>query len=339
MSHLTLGEKCGKESLNVEYKEFCIQVQSNIFYNENDIKSMIETGVLEKGYNSLIYQSLEIYCANVFPKNIVSFLNANIDGELYLGIDDAGEITGIPFVGDFNEKTIRNMFYQNLSKYIVDYGSIHEYLNITIIPLHIDIRNGFLNNDVLDDLLYKYKSKKELNAFKKQKYEEDRREWIKKTAIYEKKINLLINTQPSRSELCEYINLHCKNSSTKASLMWFLMSSQEIKIEDYSRASDSSLFYWACRFKDEKLNDLLEARPEKPQTPIRIHPELIFNKIAPLRLKFLENNPDLHFYIIKVSIRRNHKNIPQYYKLPYNCESLYKIRRITRENEPFCSDF
>ena len=110
MTTLCLGYTQDKESLHTEYKEFCLQVPSSIMYSPTMIQKMIDSGVLDKDYNSLVYQSIEIYCTNVFPKNIVAFMNAEIDGEIILGVNDFGEITGIPCIGTLNEKIVKNMF-------------------------------------------------------------------------------------------------------------------------------------------------------------------------------------------------------------------------------------
>ena len=337
MTTLCLGYTQDKESLHTEYKEFCLQVPSSIMYSPTMIQKMIDSGVLDKDYNSLVYQSIEIYCTNVFPKNIVAFMNAEIDGEIILGVNDFGEITGIPCIGTLNEKIVKNMLYDSLSKNILDYDEIHDHITIDIVKLGIDKK--LLSNKNLDDLLHAYNSRIKMHNIRTKIYQDKKKEWVKKTTTYERKLHDIINTKTSRGELMEYIRKNCKDAMVRNYLVGILDTDDVIHIQDFDKDNPNTLFHWTCLFKDEKLADLLNARPEKPQTPIRIHPELIFNKIAPLRLRFIENNSNINFYIIRVKIKKYVSNNAVYYRQPYSNECYYKIRRLTNANEPFCSYF
>ena len=331
---LILGHQCPKETLHTEYKEFCLQVQANLFYSESEILAILETGVLGENYNSLIYQSLNSYFANTFPKNIVAFLNAGICGDLYLGINDDGEVTGIPFLGSPNITTIKKQIHKNLSNYIVNYQNIRKYVDTEICELNVN--RSLLDNNVLDDLISKYKTKKKLKIQRKKNYEAQKQIWLDHTSIYEKKIVDLINSEPCRSELKMYISKHCTNQVVKNELMNELSSSNNIEITNYNREDLNSILSWGCKFKDAMLEEMMKMRPKKPQTAIRIHPELIFNKISPLRLKFIENNSTLKFYIIRLHIKVVRVPTDLYYVEPYNKKHKYKIRRLSG-NEPYCS--
>lgn len=329
-----LGHQCPKETLYTEYKEFCLQVQANLFYTESEILTILETGVLAKNYNSLIYQSLDSYFANTFPKNIVAFLNAGITGDLYLGINDDGEVTGIPFLGSPNITTIKKHIHNNLSNYIVNYQNIKKYVDTEVCELGVN--KSFLDNSVLNDLILKYKTKKKLKLQRKKKYEFQKQIWLANTSIYEKKIVDLINSEPCRSELKTYITEQCTNERVKVALVNELSSPNNIAITNYNREDINSILSWGCKFKDAMLEEMMKLRPKKPQTTIRIHPELIFNKISPLRLKFIENNPTLKYYIIRVHVKAVRIPTEVYYVEPYNKKHKYKIRRLSG-NEPYCS--
>ena len=70
---MILGRKKHKESINCEYKEFCLQHTCSI-YNKNEISTILISGTLNDNYNSLVYQSLQHYFINVIPKYISSYL-------------------------------------------------------------------------------------------------------------------------------------------------------------------------------------------------------------------------------------------------------------------------
>ena len=298
------------------------------------IQKMIDSGVLDKDYNSLVYQSIEIYCTNVFPKNIVAFMNAEIDGEIILGINDFGEITGIPCIGTLNEKIVKNMLYDSLSKNILDYDEIHDYITIDIVKLDIDKK--LLSNKNLDDRYTPILVGSKCIIFA-QRYIRKKRRMVKKTTNYERKLHDIINTKRSLGELIEYIRRIARFNSRNY-LIGMLETDDVIHIQDFDKDNPNTLFHWTCLFKDESWR-AIKFTSRETQTPIRIHPELIFNKISPLRLRFIENNSNINFYIIRVKIKKYVSHNAVYYRQPYSNECYYKIRRLTNANEPFCLHF
>ena len=133
---MILGKKKQKESINYEYKEFCLQDTCSIF-NKNEISTILISGKLDDNYNSLVYQSLQHYFYNVIPKYISSYLNANTFGDIYIGIDDSGEITGIPILNNINHNIIYDLFYKSISTLLNFFDNIHNYVSISILPLII----------------------------------------------------------------------------------------------------------------------------------------------------------------------------------------------------------
>ena len=55
---------------------------------------------------------------SIIPKYISSFSGSNISGELYIGIDDYGEITGIPYYGILQKSTILNIIGSSIKEKI-----------------------------------------------------------------------------------------------------------------------------------------------------------------------------------------------------------------------------
>lgn len=331
-----LGSNLGKESLNKEYKEFCIQTQLDNIYENKEVYNIIKQGKLDEKFNSIIYQSIETYFNNVIPKYITSFLNAKIKGQLFLGVDDFGEITGIPFVGNINKNIIINMFHQCLSNYISNITHIEEYVELKILTLSIN--TDLLNHNKLNLLWdnYQFNLKRKNDEYKT--YYKNRQNWFKKIALYEKKIVSLLNSQPSRNELCEYINMFCVDEDVKQKLCNTLKSNQKICINNMSRDDEKNIFFWTCNFKDYVLSSFLKYRPSKPNIPVRIYPNLIFSRITPLRLKFIENNDNMNFYVFKIDITKICEQIV-YFKFPYSEQCHYKIRRVTNNNNPFCASY
>lgn len=97
------GDFFGKENTNVEFKHCSMYFDKEIKYDE--AINLLKTG--KWLFNSSIINTLTIYLRKYLAKYIVSFTNKmtiskNINGYLYIGIDDKGIINGIPFKGNLN---------------------------------------------------------------------------------------------------------------------------------------------------------------------------------------------------------------------------------------------
>ncbi len=334
---MILGKKIQKESFNSEYKEFCLQHVS-CMYNKNEISIILSSGKLCDDYNSLIYQSLQHYFFNFIPKYISSYLNANTFGDIFIGIDDSGEITGIPILNNINHNIIYGLYYKCISD-LIQFNDIYNYISISIIPLNID--KTLINNILFDKLTSNYKSKFNKKISEYDNYYKLKNKWLNSIASYEKKINYLLNKQYFRKELIIFINDNNEqlSISTKYNLNSFLNSSQILYYVHEDKNNINTITYWACKYKDYILNELLKTRPRKPNVPIRIHPKLIFMRTTPLRLHFINNNANIKYFIIKIHVKKYEGNQTCYYKYPFSDKLNYKIRRINNASQPFCSNF
>ncbi len=337
---MILGRKKHKESINCEYKEFCLQHTCSI-YNKNEISTILISGALNDNYNSLVYQSLQHYFINVIPKYISSYLNANTFGDIYIGIDDSGEITGIPILNNINHNIIYDLFYKSILNLLTFFDNIHNYVSISIIPLIID--KSLINNNSFDKLLSNYKSKITKKISEYDKYYTLKNNWLNSISAYEKKINYLLNKHYFRKELIDFLNNTLYNeslsNSTILSLTSLLLSSQFLYYIHEDKNNINTITYWSCKYKDHILSELLKTRPSKPNIPIRIHPKLIFMRTTPLRLHFINNNHNIKYFIIKIHVKQYNGDQICYYKYPFSDKLNYKIRRINCNSQPFCSNY
>lgn len=334
---MILGYFFGKESINFEFKEFCLQINITQFYDEKEIYDIIQHGKLTNKYNSLIYQSIQQYFINTIPKYLTSFFNANINGKFILGINDIGEITGIPCMHNIDHNIIQSFFDETINKYTSNPLLLKNSTNLEIVTLNID--QSRLDSKNLKYLISIYQNKQKLLDNKLDKYYKDKKLWFDKVSIYEKKIIDLVNQEPSKTHLYHFISNFCIHADTTVNLCKILLSNEYINIYLYSRHDETSIFYWACLFKDNMLSTLLTFRPVKPNIPIRIHPNLIFSRTTPLSEKFIKNNPEIKYYLIQISINKHSSHEKIYFKQPYCDKFKYKIRKLNSKNQPFCSSF
>lgn len=334
---MILGSIYGHESIYLEFKEFCLQINTNQFYNDTDIYDIIHTGKLNTKYNSLVYQSLQYYFFNIFPKYLTSFFNANINGKIILGINDLGEITGIPLLNSIDFNIIETFLHQTIHSLTSNPHLLMSCIDLQIIPL--EINPTLLNSKHLKHLLSIYHNKQDLLLTKLDKYYKQKNLWFSKVSIYEKKIIDLVNQEPSKTHLYQFISNFCIDEEIKLKLCTLLLSNDYIDIYLYNRTDETNIFYWACLFKDDVLSTLLKFRPIKPNIPIRIHPNLIFSRTTPLRQKFIQNNPNIKYFLIQISINTHSSHEKIYFQRPFCDKSYYKIRKLNSNNQPFCSSF
>ena len=101
----------GGETLNKEYKEFCITAKDNVFSN-TAIRNLLYNGyrLENKKFNKMIYQIIEKNIRKYIAKYIGLFSKSQIEGTFYFGINDAGYTTGMPFYGLLDINKIKKMF-------------------------------------------------------------------------------------------------------------------------------------------------------------------------------------------------------------------------------------
>ena len=104
-----LGEQINsKESLHNEYKEFCIK--SNIYdhYRSEELNNIIRTGKIDKCFNNIINENLQLYFNIYVPKYASAFSNSNVkNGNIQIGVNDQAEVTGIPYYGNLDKEKIQ----------------------------------------------------------------------------------------------------------------------------------------------------------------------------------------------------------------------------------------
>ena len=101
----------GKETLDKEYKEFCITARDNLFSNTT-IKNLLYNSCKldNSSFNKMVYQIIEKNIKKYIAKYIGLFSKSQMDGTFYFGINDAGYTTGMPFYGILDINIIQKMF-------------------------------------------------------------------------------------------------------------------------------------------------------------------------------------------------------------------------------------
>jgi hypothetical protein len=337
-----------EEDLQNEFKEFYLKLDISNFLTFEEIKHMVLTGELCRGFDEIIFCNLKQYINVYLPKYISAFGNTEeiSEGHFYIGINDFGEITGIPFSETLDETVIRS--FLELTKPFLSVSSLDRSLSEDsiidqiIASIKIEIikieANTFLLEDECKNELDEYNYKR--NEFRKayKSYILKHTAWVEEMLSYASKLVEYVSDPKLRNDIADYIlnsedyksidvnhfvvatmldgtKLEC--SCEKVDLdncITILKSNEIIPIYDSVRLADIKLnpkhvLYWVMIYKDYMTQIIRQRRPIKPCDTV-YNEELFYNNmlrfISKMRYKFLSNDSKLKNSDSQVSMKLNY---------------------------------
>jgi hypothetical protein len=301
-----LGEKLShNESLDHEYKEFCLKLNIFNYYDYDELEKIILTGKLPADFNTIINDNILHYFSYYVPRYASAFSNCEIiKGLLSIGISDFGEVTGIPYIGELNPDIIKKAL-ENTYKYIRAENNSRkwkqEYLkHITVEVVPIDIKNPSLNMcDMSMDIYNTMKNLQSTYNTEYSKYLSLRNVWIKEFMVYACSVNEMLEHR--RDEIKDYV---LKNAPDPDPIVAFLNSQLPMDYSNLDERRDKldDYIYWIFRFKDIVIDSYLTKKPRAPHYPRMCNaPYALMTHLSDMRLKFIRNNKDLRYYMIRVN--------------------------------------
>ena len=95
---MLLGDVLDSEDVHTECKEFCFKNNVYDIFSKRDIHDFVMTNRWLPNLNEAIIENLHKYFSFYVPKYMSAFHNSRKAlCKLYIGVNDYGEITGIPF--------------------------------------------------------------------------------------------------------------------------------------------------------------------------------------------------------------------------------------------------
>jgi hypothetical protein len=220
---LILGDYFGQETANIEFKEFRFYDFLSKFLNRED---QIQSNIENNDWKFLLDFSqsvMRIYINKYIPKYLVSFANTqSIDyGNLYIGVTDYGEITGIHIpttLAENNYFIIREMITQSIEETLNndndndDNDNEDTTLNIKERikeNTRIDIQRLEYNPDFLEDT---YDEMLKIYIQNNQTYHQIQQEymlhysiWCGRLKRYTQSLNIFANIKEIRMEIRSFI--------------------------------------------------------------------------------------------------------------------------------------
>ena len=311
-----------KESMNKEFKRLTLH-KSGLSHSKNEALEIITSGIFVG--NEIIYKSLREYLQVYIPKYMAIFSNQT-EGELYIGIDDYGFISGIPYEGELKiDELIEKIDYHKLSGDI-DYFKNFRYEIIKLEkPDYYHLR--------IEKYLKKYNRDLEIYQIKKNKYINQYIKWHKKITFYTGKLEDMINNKEFRKDLIHYSqNLHASKKVIK-----YLREADYITIPNteyiiMNKENPENYLYYLTRYKDYLVDVWAKKKPHKPTHKI-CHPNEFLIGLDTM----IEKWKDIcNYYLIKITFIGKHIDKELYYRR--NHREL-KLFRKMRNNTPITIEF
>jgi hypothetical protein len=334
-----LGNTVGfRESLEEELKEFTLKIDPIKYFDETDIKETLLTGKVNPDkFNLMIADNISHYFKFYLPKYITCFGNSHLThGSIYIGVNDFSEITGIPYFGTMNTSFVES-FIEVILPYISD-KSIIEKLKFEVVKL--DVNELYIDDDI--ELIIK-----DFNE-KKTKFEEEynknlleRSIWLEKMEFCTVRIYDFANKPEYKTLVIDFIKSSPYFSEEYNHVIELLESSEEIPVGDGAEISQRKLnkhdvIHWITEFKDISVDKLKSERPYR--IPYSSYTDSIystqFSLLTNMRKRFLNNNDNLHYYLIKINFPTKYES--KLFFRNYGEDNWITRTRAIVNNSPGC---
>jgi len=346
---MILGDYIGfDESLQDEFKEFVLRLDPELFTDSSHFKEIIDTGILPNYFNDIVLENIFHYFRIYLPKYISAFANCEEleEGFLYFGVNNSGEITGIPFKGEISEvflsclieKIKQKLSLDSKDKSFID--DLFEEIQIEFIKLEKNL--DYLEDNATEEIkdrIEKYNKYKD--EFKEFSFE--RSKWLDEVMSFNNKISYMILDPKIRSDIAAFTRKHAQGDLAILKQAEILESDEKIEIlngiqlNDYKNSTDN-VYYWVMTYKDMIIQEIRSRKPVKPVLSFNPPDNMYvtyFQLLTKLRYKFIINNSECNYYLIKIRIPGKKKR-DIYYQHPYYDDRWIKKIRSINEQGPCC---
>lgn len=320
-----LGHFLGSEDLQNEYKELCLS-DLNLYFSNEDIQYFVRYNLsVDKNiWNRMIDDILIKYMTKYIPKYIGNFSKAEIEGYLYIGVDDIGFIEGIPYFGELNYLKIRDYILSTIQytrgvneKYQYDYNTVLWYYNnikIDIIKLDTSVDNMKKIYIMTLEYLKLLEEQNKIIEDRWNKYKSDYCEWLNSLTKYSGKLVSYLVEDDMRNNLINFVIADFKknpsyNQEKLKEILKYYNQDKNVyynivfsidEIENVTKDQYSPIGY-IMKYKDYIVEQIRKLKPINPLVkPDNYLYYRFANKISNIRAHL--HNIGSNFYLIKITI-------------------------------------
>lgn len=323
------NDNIGSETLYKEYKEFSFHPCGLLLSNE-DALSLLESN--EWIFNKDVIKCIKLMFELYLPRYTCAYLSSNLKEEsyLYFGIDDIGNITGIPFQGELNIDMFIDDIHKILTQNIDFDGNIMHYINIEFHKInftnHIENTNIHLNEY--------YKHIKLYNDYT-EKFTKKKLVWTSLLKRYNRKLTEITNNIDTRIELINFIEYRdYGNPLIKLLKTDFKLKPSPIGHVHVYKLDKNSIYYWLTMFKDTMLRFIKKIKPKFDyKFPCIYFPINILFLSSPMIPFWFKNNQNMNLYLITITFK-NKQSLFIKYKNNFN--KWLQCKRTLINDDPCC---
>ena len=310
------NDNIGLETENIEFKVFNFYSGGLLLSNDDAITLIQNKKWI---FNESIINNIKSMISLYLPKYTCAFLSTNMksDAKLYFGIDDIGNIIGIPYQGEINISELKDHMKTVLNDNIKTSLNLDELVDIEVIKVDNNLKNEKIKS-FHPDLQDYFKYNDTYNILKN-KYRRKRQVWENLSIRYNNKICELVNNPDMRYELIKFIEYHDFNNC----VIKLLKSNWKLKpfsFEDISNNKNDkhSIFYWVTHWKDTMLAFIKTIKPKfNYKFPTNIFPSTIIMLIKPMLAYWFKSNPNMNLYLLKFTFKLS-KRLKDIVPCPHN---------------------
>jgi len=304
MATLLINSNIGSETLAVEFKEFYINENKYI----HNLRHFIQSAKITQDYIRCVTDNIHQYIHKYFLKYVSAYNNAHVKGILYIGIDNDGNIRGIPHI-NLTEPLIRE-YIEECKKNVINLSSeISNYINNVKIDV-IELEGTPTPTIDLKTHLKKLNISSISEISKLASYVRKRQRLYYQLSKYHTKIYNVFNNKKLRNECMRYIKTFCRTTKLRLKMYHTLLhypknqiTSDNIRIYKTHR---NHIMFWVTEFRDYMSHYYEKQLREQTKTYnyklINHDPYFdIFRDIKMSAPLLLQKNKDLKMFVIKLT--------------------------------------
>lgn len=328
-------DNIGNETIDKEFKIF------NFFNIGLELSNDDSIELIENKkwiFNDNVIKNIKSMINIYLPKYTCAYMSNKLNNisSLYFGVDDFGNVKGIPFQGNIDQNEIINHIKKQLNEKIKcesDDINILNYIDFELIKINYDIDENDIKN--IHPFYEKYVQLRHEFIIQKNQFINKKNTWFKLSNRYNQKLLDLLNNKDTRQELINYIEmvspLNPSIKLLKSDIIFEYCSTEELLMYKYDY---NSVFHWVMKWKDKMLLFIKSIRPRFHfKMPCYVYPSSILMGIDSMLPYWFKFNQDMNLYLIKFKFKP-HDKIKIQYKNIYNEWS--SCIRLLNENGPSC---
>lgn len=272
----------GHETLTREFKEFALLPECLSPFHRR-LPMWCRTGQWNETLTRVVEKSLSSYCTQYVEKYRHAFHKTG--GELWIGVNDKGICTGIPFA------SARAKPFQTLDGAVVEW-----------IPL------AYESTDLPDvhPRLVQYFGEVAHTSRIQREHSMHYRRWRSEFDVYARRLVDLFRDARTRTEFLSFLSHASPETYAEVTRPGFVMQQKHFREIRDCIEQQQGVYYWMCKWKDDHLSRIRMRKPMKVsrkqrQRAERFGPLRILSKVSEMIPYWMQRNPHLRLYVLKLT--------------------------------------